>query len=113
MRKILTEAVILAVFVLPAMAATPARKESGLVWPPAPDPPRIRFLGSFSSAKDFHAGKSFSLKRAIEKMLGTEEREPPMMFPYGVATDSRGRVIVADSKLQAVHVLTPPTARPC
>jgi len=95
---------LLAALILPATAATPARKESSLVWPPAPDQPRIRFVGTFYSAKDFHANKGLSLKRALEKMLGTEEREPPMMFPYGVATDSRGRVIVADSKLQAVHV---------
>jgi DNA-binding beta-propeller fold protein YncE len=82
------------------------RSERGneLVWPPAPERPRIRFLSSFASPKDLKLKRQSFFKTLIKKVIGIDERDPHMVYPYGLTTDSQGRLIAVDSKLRLVHV---------
>lgn len=79
---------------VPAQAPAAAQD---LVWPPPPDPPRMRWLSEFRKFSDIETKKK---KRSwFERMAGApeaEERSPQLISPYGIAVDSRGRVFVAD-----------------
>ncbi len=79
--------------------ATPQRPVD-MVWPLAPETPRIRYLGSVSSLKDL--GRS-GWGRMKEFMFGAEPIEA-LVKPYGVAVDSRGRLYVSDTGLKLVFV---------
>jgi DNA-binding beta-propeller fold protein YncE len=78
-------------------------QDSQLVWPLPPDPPRIRYLESFYGATDFR--KKSTWRRAL---LGPET-DPGISLrkPYGVATDSAGRMYVSDTSQGAVFVFDP------
>jgi sugar lactone lactonase YvrE len=83
---------------------TPAQP---LVWPPPPDPPRIRWVSQFSKFSDVQPKKAKKKKGWFERLAGVQEEkeaDPELLAPYGIAVDSRGRVYVADSKLAAVAV---------
>ena len=67
-----------------------------LVWPGAPDPPRIAYLGSHRSAGDFRR------QQFLDAVLGA----PPvkgLVRPYGVAAQG-DRIYVADSNGAALAV---------
>ena len=78
------------------------RKKTERFWPPPPDPPVISYLSSFSEPKDLGARRGWLMK-TFKFLLG-EEDAPPMLRPYAVATDGKGRVYVTDTGLQAVHI---------
>ncbi|MBI3609369.1 MAG: SMP-30/gluconolactonase/LRE family protein [Nitrospirae bacterium] len=91
------------VVVLSACAAMePVRSRVERSWPTPPDPPVISYLNSFSEPKDMGAKRSWFMK-AVEFLFG-EEGSPHMLRPYAVATDGSGRVYVADTGLQTVHI---------
>jgi DNA-binding beta-propeller fold protein YncE len=72
-----------------------------LIWPDPPEPARISYIRSISTPKDIGAGKGF-FKRVIELVLGSDVDD--IIKPYGIAVDSRGRVIVADTAFKRVHI---------
>ncbi len=80
-----------------------AAQDSQLVWPLPPDPPRIRYLESYTGTSDFR--KKSSWRRAL---LGPDS-DPGISLrkPYGVATDSAGRMYVTDTGQGAVFVFDP------
>ncbi len=80
---------------------SPVREEKvDLVWPPPPERPRIRYLGSYSTQLDLK-GRS-SLKA---RLLGEDPRGFGIQKPYGVtATDDGRRIYVADTKRAAIVV---------
>jgi len=84
-----------------ACAPAPVKKVE-LFWPLPPDPPRIRYVSSFSEPKDLGRTKSF-FRKAVEFLFGKEE-EPHIIQPHGVFSDGRGKVYVTDTGLQVVHV---------
>ena len=64
-----------------------------MVWPLAPERPRIRYLGSVSSLDDLGAS-------GWSRMKGFMFGDTPikrLVKPYGVAVDSRGRLYVSDT----------------
>ncbi len=71
-----------------------------LVWPPAPETPRIRYLRAISSKSDLNLGKLSRLK----KSLTGEEALERIGKPYGVAVDARGRLFVSDAGNASVLV---------
>jgi DNA-binding beta-propeller fold protein YncE len=110
MKRTAITGVLITLFGLAAFPSNPARKASSVPsWPRGSQNPRISFVRAFSSGKDFNVGKGLFLKWALKKLMGKEGPEPSLMFPYGIVTDSRGRVIVTDSQLQALHVFDPGT----
>jgi hypothetical protein len=79
-----------------------------LIWPLPPDPPRVRWLAEYTDrAKVKHPG---ARKRGwVEKITGAKAPEEKLELrkPYGVATDSQGRIYVADPELRVVFVIDP------
>jgi DNA-binding beta-propeller fold protein YncE len=80
--------------------------ESGpeIVWPAAPETPRVRFVRSITSPEDLKLKKSSVLKKLFRKVVGLEDGSTSLVAPYGITTDSRGRIVVADPKGAAIHV---------
>jgi DNA-binding beta-propeller fold protein YncE len=84
-------------------AATPAA--ATLIWPLPPDPPRIRWLAEYGDL----AKVKNPIRKAgwLDKVTGAKTLDEKMEFrkPYGVTTDSRGRIYVADTELKVVWVI--------
>ncbi|NOY13987.1 MAG: 6-bladed beta-propeller, partial [Deltaproteobacteria bacterium] len=81
-------------------------KTEGVDWvyPEPPAQPRIRFLKQISGLKDLR-DKDDAGQRWL-KWLGGEETVPlPMVSPYGVAADGKGRIWVSDPGSGLVHVI--------
>jgi DNA-binding beta-propeller fold protein YncE len=71
------------------------------VWPAVPQPPRIRLLrveGSGPPAQK-SGGRQF-----FDWLLGENRNELPVVSPYGITADGRGRVWLADPGSSAVHL---------
>ncbi|HFC54048.1 MAG TPA: 6-bladed beta-propeller [Gammaproteobacteria bacterium] len=96
---------MLALILMPALflsgcGGSPVKEKVDLVWPPPPEQPRVRYLGSYSSQLDLK-GRS-SLKA---RLLGEDPRGFGLQKPYGVtATDDGRRIYVADTKRAAIVV---------
>ncbi|MET0081048.1 MAG: 6-bladed beta-propeller [Candidatus Thiodiazotropha lotti] len=72
------------------------------VWPAPPEKPRIRYLGSLKSSESFNSDQGMGLR---EWFLGKEEEEArALVKPYGVHSDSKGRVYVADTGISGLVV---------
>ena len=103
--RILT--VILAVFLALGPVAcvknTPVAQESfpDIVWPKPPEIPRIRFIAAVSRPQDLGIRPGV-FRRIFDYLTG--KTEVPMVAPYGVETDSAGRLYVVDTFLRTVHV---------
>lgn len=69
-----------------------------MVWPLAPERPRIRYLGAISSPEDLGVS---GWSRMKEVMFGPEPIQR-LAKPYGVAVDSRGRLYVSDTGVKLV-----------
>lgn len=80
-----------------------APSDGALVWPPPPDPPRVRFVGEVRSAADLKPGRSAG--EGLASLLFGSEPAPGMVSPMGVCTDGADRVFIADSTAQVLHVL--------
>jgi DNA-binding beta-propeller fold protein YncE len=73
---------------------------------PAPEPVSlgvVEYVGQLRAPVDVK-GKPSGFKRFVNKALGIEDDHRRMVLPHGVAVDSRGRVLVADTKGQIVHI---------
>ena len=72
-----------------------------IVWPKPPEIPRIRFVGAVSKPQDLQIRPGV-FRRFFDYLIG--KTEVPMVAPYGVETDSAGRLYVVDTFLRTVHV---------
>ena len=72
-----------------------------IVWPQPPEIPRIRFVAAVSKPQDLQITLGV-FKRIFDYLIG--KAEVPMVSPYGVETDSAGRLYVVDTFLRTVHV---------
>lgn len=72
-----------------------------LIWPSPPEPARISYVTAIYRPSDIGAGKGF-FKKVVEFLLG--ESRDDIIKPYGVVSDSAGRLIVADTAFKRVHV---------
>lgn len=79
-----------------------------IVWPYPPEKPRIRFVNAVSRPEDLKI-ESTVFKRFIDYLAG--KVEAAMVSPYGVASDSSGRIYVVDTALKTVHVFDVPAAK--
>lgn len=82
--------------------------QSELIWPLPPDPPRVRWLAEYT---DLEKIKDPGVKKHswIEKITGakTEEEKLELKKPYGITTDTWGRIFVADTELRTVFMIDP------
>jgi DNA-binding beta-propeller fold protein YncE len=90
-------------------AAAPAQasqQPSGLIWPLPPDPPRIRWVAQYM---DMAKVKQPVVRKSgwVDKITGTKtvEEKLELRKPYGVTSDKRGRIFVADTELNTVFMI--------
>lgn len=91
---------------LSACASPGAKKEQEtpgeeLAWPLPPEMPRIKYESTISEPEDIGI-KGSIFKRLAEFILGKSTNS--IIKPYGVTTDSTGRIIVADTAFQKIHI---------
>jgi DNA-binding beta-propeller fold protein YncE len=80
----------------------PARSEQSgpvIVYPDPPAQPRIQYLTSFSSSKDFKNPQS-----AFNKFVFGEENALPVIKPYGI-TIHRNKIYICDTGLGGLEIL--------
>lgn len=102
MRLLMLACLGLALAGLSGCAAEPPKKKdySGLVWPLAPEQPRIRYVAEYHGQSDL--GVKDELKASL---LGEEQAGLALEKPYGVTASADGKLIyVTDTKLHAVVV---------
>jgi DNA-binding beta-propeller fold protein YncE len=89
-------------------AAPATAPRQALVWPLSPDLPRVRWLEEYT---DMAKIKNPGAKKHswLEKLAGvkTEEETQALRKPYGITTDSWGRIYVADTQLKVVFMIDP------
>jgi DNA-binding beta-propeller fold protein YncE len=103
--RIITTIIVLAIF----LSVNACSKRVGeareplpeIVWPKAPEIPRIRFVNSVSKPEDLQIRKGM-FRRFFNYLFGKSERS--IVGPYGVEIDSEGRLYIVDTFLRAVHV---------
>lgn len=94
----LTGLVLLA---LASAGCLPRRIGKEIVWPPAPETPRIKFVTAFRSSADLDLSTSASVLRTV---LGGD-RDISLQRPMGMALSNDGkRLFIADQTLQQVLV---------
>ena len=52
-------------------------------------------------------GKQSRFKWLLKKIVGLDDRQRAMMAPYGIAVDSKGRMLVVDTRARLVHMFDP------
>jgi hypothetical protein len=66
-------------------------------------PSQLEWVGSVRNAADV-LGKQSRFKWLMKKIVGLDDRERAMLVPYGIAVDSRGRMLVVDNRARLVHM---------
>ena len=66
-------------------------------------PRQLEWVGSVRSAADV-IGKQSRFKWLLKKIVGLDDRERAMLVPYGIAVDSRGRMLVVDTRARLIHM---------
>ncbi len=91
-----------------APAPAPVVDVSQLVWPPAPDVTRIRYLSALHGEEDFNPTTKKKRSSLLDRMAGVtlpaEQGKPSLVKPYGIAVDSKGLIYVADAGHSSVFV---------
>jgi len=72
-----------------------------IIWPKPPADPRIRFINSVSKAADLNIEQE-KFSKFLRFLKG--EKEKFIVHPYGLATDSEGRLYVVDTLKRHIHV---------
>ena len=95
---------------------TPVIDYSMIVWPNPPAIARIKYLAFYSAQKLSQVDTPKTAKQGwMDRLAGTvpEQDNTKVLFqlaqPYGLATDSKGRVYVADNKVGAIFVFNTET----
>lgn len=111
MKHIRTATLILSVFVLASgmygcfkQAVEVKRSLPDIIWPKPPEIPRIRFVNTISAPEDLNIREG-AVMRFIRFLKGPEERS--ITAPYGIETDSDGRIYVIDTFDKHIHVFDP------
>jgi len=94
-------ATVLAISGCATHPAEPLQPPADLVWPRAPEVPRIRYLNSISRPEDANITIG-AVRRFLDYMIGAPEKS--MVTPYGIEADAAGRLYVVDTYLKIVHV---------
>lgn len=86
----------------PAMTFLTA-PEPPVVWPPAPDAPRVRYVGSLTGSEDIGMQKPFG--QVMDELLYGPKPPDRFVSPHAIAVDATGnRVAVADVSGKCVHL---------
>ena len=97
--------------VLAGLAAAGCSRPAGVLfepadpryrWPAAPDDARVQYIGQLQSDQDLKPARSGG--KGLNEFLFGKDAAHTMLSPIGVCSDGHGRLFVADSNAQAVHV---------
>ena len=72
-----------------------------IFWPNPPEVKRIEFVKAVSKPEDLNIRLGI-LKRLVNYVVGRSAA--PIVSPYGITTDSQGRLYVVDTFLKGIHV---------
>ena len=113
-RKATAGLVLLALAVLPGWSGDSQKKPKSstqskraqVVWPLPPEKPRFQFVRFLFGAGDVEPPKKQGF---LDKIAGIKRKDfkPPFIKPYGLASDSKHRLFVADTAVGIVFVLNP------
>ena len=78
----------------------PKMDKSEYFFPPPPDQPRLQFLASFNSEKEFHGGEE---KTLMTYLTGARPPQKDLSKPYGAAAGNK-KIYICDTELGAVVV---------
>lgn len=81
---------------------------STLVWPDAPQQPRIRYIQEVREPTDLLPRPAW-WRRVLTAVKGGQDTS--LRSPHGLAKDAQGRLYVVDSAYGAVHVFDPVSGR--
>jgi sugar lactone lactonase YvrE len=91
----------MALIAIAAGCATQTKKDkTEYFFPPPPDAPRLQFLTSFSSEKEFHGGEE---KTLMNYLTGSRPPAKELSKPYGAAVGDK-KIYICDTELGAVVV---------
>lgn len=81
----------------------PGRAKADLVWPLPPEKPRFRFVEEIHGSSDVEPARKSS---ALQRLAGVKKQEfkPSLTKPFGISTDSKGRIYVTDTGQAMVFV---------
>lgn len=82
-------------------AATSNSSPDHLVWPPPPDPARIRYVESWTRPADMGFKQGF-FRRFSNWVTGSRKGNEMFQTPFAVALDERGRMIMSDTATATV-----------
>jgi DNA-binding beta-propeller fold protein YncE len=90
-----------AVIILAVGCATrPKVAKTEFFFPPPPDAPRLQFLTSFNSEKEFHGGEE---KTFMSYLTGAKPAQKILSKPYGAAVHDK-KIYICDTELNAVAI---------
>ena len=98
---------IAAVMITPAVAAPQTPPEEEMVWPMAPDLPRIRYVGYLQSERDIGAGQQSFLGRMRTGILGESRTLLTVNRPYDVYVSPGGLIYVSNGTKLGVLMFDP------
>jgi DNA-binding beta-propeller fold protein YncE len=91
--------IVVSMIVAGCGGSSEVQKETGLVWPPPPDEPRIKYVRTFAGEEEFASGLS-----DVMKALGGKGSGLRLKSPFDVCTDSAGRVFITDVSLGVIRI---------
>lgn len=77
--------------------------EGQLVWPPPPEPERIRYLYCLSVDRDVEGEPSW-IEDIWNFIVGADEERSGLVQPVGAAVDEEGRLFVTDPGARCIHM---------
>jgi len=97
---------------LSGCAITPKKKEEGpLVWPAPPGKPRIKYIGQLRKRSDVGEQKKEASVQIMDALLGSNKSSKSsdvLVKPYGVYSNGKGRIYVADSATGKIALFNKP-----
>ena len=75
---------------------------SPVVWPPAPEQPRVKLLKVFTGADEFIAPKS-AFNTLFEVITGETPQPVGLIAPSGIVSDGERYIYIADPSARLVH----------
>lgn len=97
-----TTAILVMIALLSGCANLPKTRQTDLFWPGPPDPPRIRYLKSFSSPRDLKIHTSWPT-RIYRFITGKKETDVSFSAPFNIFVNRHGDIYLSDTGARAIH----------
>lgn len=108
MHRFLTQIAVVMLLMLAGCASPQSKSEffkdqaMVAVWPPPPEPARIKLLKVYNGPEEIAAPKG-KLRSLFEAITGETAQQSGLMTPAGVASDGERYIYIADPSARLVH----------